>query len=405
LFQGPTMTPPSRRDALRWGTGLAALLGGPLPLMWSRSAHAAELPGKPELTVLNHRPWNAETPATLLDDAVTPIARHFVRNNGLPSARAESGSLEGWTLTLDGEVEQPLELTLDELKANYPHVTQQVVLECGGNGRAGFWPKAKGNAWTLGAVGCASYTGVRLADVLATAGVTERAVYVAYYGEDRHLSGDPNKVVISRGVPIAKALDPSTLLVWAMNGEPLPAMHGFPLRMLAPGFPASASGKWLKRLWVRDQVHDGPKMTGMAYRVPEHPVAPGTPVPESDMRIIEEMPVKSLITAPGTGSTQQAGRPFEVRGHAWCGSGDVAAVHVSTDFGATWIPAELAPPANPFAWQRWSVTLRLPTAGHFNLWARATDTEGRAQPMIVPGWNPKGYLNNAMHRIDVQVTP
>ena len=133
----------------------------------------------------------------------------------------------------------------------------------------------------------------------------DTAVYVAYYGEDPHLSGNPEDIPISRGVPLSKAMDESTLLAWEMNGEPLPPHHGFPIRVVAPGFPASASGKWLRRLWVRDQVHDGPKMTGFSYRVPRYPVPPGTEVPEEDMEIIGPMPLKSIITRPETG-----GAPF-----------------------------------------------------------------------------------------------
>ena len=194
---------------------------------------------------------------TLLDPDVTPTSAHFVRNNGLVPERATRQDLAGWTLTIDGEVERPLTLNPDDLKRYENHVAR-LTLECGGNGRAGFRPRARGNQWKLGAVGCAEYRGVRLKDVLEKAGVRPSAVYVGYYGEDPHLSG-ADEVSISRGFPMTKALDDSTLLAWEMNGEPLPAMHGFPLRLVAPGFPASASGKWLHRLWVRDKVHDGPQ--------------------------------------------------------------------------------------------------------------------------------------------------
>jgi DMSO/TMAO reductase YedYZ molybdopterin-dependent catalytic subunit len=296
-----------------------------------------------------------------------------------------------------------LKLTLEELKRRFAPRTMQLVVECGGNGRAGFWPPASGNQWKLGAVGCPMYTGVRLKDVLESAGVKPSAVYVGYYGEDPHLSGDPDKVPISRGIPMAKALDDATLLVWDMNGEPLPAQHGFPLRLVAPGYPGSVSGKWLTRLWVRDRVHDGEKMGGYSYRVPRHPVEPGADVPESEMAIIEAMPVKSIITRPATGLEHGADRPLALRGHAWCGDGEVAAMHVSIDFGQSWMQASLAPPRNAFAWQRWNAEVRFPSTGHFEVWARATDHAGRQQPMVVPGWNPRGYLNNAMHRIAVKV--
>lgn len=356
------------------------------------------------LRVLSDRPWNAETPATLLDDEITPVSRHFVRNNGIVPHRALTGDLEGWRLIVDGEVRKPLVLDMPTLQSRYARRKAALVIECGGNGRAGYHPPASGNQWTLGAVGCAEYEGVRLRDVLADAGVKESAVYAAYESEDLHLSRDPEKDAISRGVPIEKALDKDTLLVWAMNGEPLPAIHGFPLRLICPGWPGSTSGKWLKRIWIRDQVHDGTKMTGSAYRVPRYPVAAGTEVPDEDMEIIEEMPVKSLITRPGSGVEVKQGRSLSLRGHAWSGAGDVVGMHLSHDFGATWVEADLRPPKNKFAWQRWEATLTLSTKGYYEVWARATDHTGRMQPMLVPGWNPKGYLNNAMHRIAVKVS-
>lgn len=375
-----------------------------IPEMLAAQASPLAIEGKEGLTILNDRPINAETPLTFLDNVITSNTHHFIRNNGLVPERARSQDANGWRLTVDGEVEHPLELTLDQLKSRYPNRREALVLECGGNGRAGFYPPASGNQWTLGAVGCALYTGVCLRDVLEDAGLKSTAVYLAYYGEDTHLSGDSDTAVISRGVPIAKALDEHTLLAWAMNGEPLPAQHGFPLRLVASGFPASVSGKWLRRLWVRDRVHDGPKMTGYSYRVPKHPVSPGTEVPEADMVIIEAMPVKSVITHPATGINHVAGTPLSFRGHAWCGEGPVEAMHLSVDFGATWVPALLAEPRNPFAWQRWEASVSFPMPGHYEVWARATDHQFRMQPMIAPGWNPRGYLNNAMHRIAISVT-
>ena len=157
----------------------------------------------------------------------------------------------------------------------------------------------------------------------------------------------------------------------------------------------------LQKIVVRDRVHDGTKMTGKAYRVPKRPVAPGSKVPDEDMRIIEAMPVKSLVTFPKSGATLATGAEHEVRGHAWVGDGRIDAVHVSVDFGSTWQVAAVEPPPNRLAWQRWRARIRLPKDGYYEVWARATDDQGRSQPMVVPGWNPKGYLNNACHRIAV----
>jgi DMSO/TMAO reductase YedYZ molybdopterin-dependent catalytic subunit len=376
----------------------------PAALAQSERPSALEgIEGKEGLVVLTERPLNAETPLSLLDDEVTPNPRHYVRNNGLVPERAEKRDLAGWKLTIDGEVGSPMALGLDDLRARYPHQTLQLQLECAGNGRAGFRPPATGLQWKMGAIGCAMYTGVRLRDVLESAGLKSTAVYLGYYGEDPHLSGDPKAVPISRGIPIEKAMDDSTILAWEMNGEPLPAQHGFPLRLVAPGWPASVSGKWLTRLWVRDRVHDGEKMGGHSYRVPRHPVEPGSDVPDADMAIIGAMPVKSIITRPATGVEGRLSEPLTLRGHAWCGDGPVRSMHLSIDFGATWIEATLRPPGNPFAWQHWSADVRFETPGHYEVWARATDHAGRQQPMVVPGWNPGGYLNNAMHRIAVRV--
>ena len=359
------------------------------------------LDGKDGLRLLNDRPVNAETPAHLLDDDVTPASRLFVRNNGLPPAAADVDP-KTWTLEINGEsVRSARTFTLPQLRARFSSHTYQLTIECAGNGRAEFSPPATGNQWTTGAVGCPRWTGVRLRDVLRACGVRDDAVYIGYYGADTHLSGDPNKDPISRGVPIAKAMEDETLLAYAMNGEDLPPLNGHPLRLVCGGWPASTSGKWLRKIAVRDRVHDGTKMTGKAYRVPARPVAPGSKVPDDQMRIIEAMPIKSLVTFPKSGVVLATGQSHEVRGHAWVGDGAVARVDVSIDFGSTWQPAELAPPPNRLAWQRWRARVRLPQDGYYEVWARATDDQGRSQPMVVPGWNPKGYLNNACHRVAV----
>ncbi len=405
-----------RRGFLK-GAGLAAIMAavgapvvfarnmpaGLIPAALAETTEAFLLEGKEGLHVLNDRPINAETPADLLDDEVTPNHRHFVRNNGFVPDKAKNMDASGWTLTIDGEVDTPLTLTLDDLKSNFEVVKLKLQLECGGNGRAAFNPPAKGNQWTVGAIGNANWTGVRFRDVMNAAGIKETAVYTGYYGTDVHLSGDPEKVVISRGAPIWKMMEPHNLIAFEMNGEPLPPLHGFPVRTVVPGWPGSVSGKWLKRIWVRDQVHDGPKMTGQSYRVPEYPVAPGADVPESQMKIIEAMPVKSIITSPATGVEARVGEPLALRGHAWCGDGPVEAMHVSFDFASTWIQASLASSMNPHAWQQWEATIEFPGPGYYEVWGRATDHRGRQQPMVIPGWNPRGYLNNAMQRISVRV--
>lgn len=402
-----------RRDFIKKSTlaafsavlGTDIVFGDKLPVGYSPLAIDQNTPqalfGKhKEMRTLNDRPWNIEAQAHLLDDKITPVDKMFIRNNGIIPKPAEGT----WVLTVEGESAQTKKTyTLDELKTKFKAYTYQLTLECGGNGRSEFNPPAKGNQWTIGAVSCANWTGLRVKDLLADVGVNSDAVYLAYYGADTHLSGDTDKVVISRGVPIEKALEEETLLAYQMNGEDIPVAHGFPLRLVAGGFPASASGKWVKKLSIRNIVHDGPKMTGTAYRVPVKPVAPGTEVPEADMGIIESMPVKSLVTYPKSGALLQEGQSLDIRGHAWAGQLEVATVHYSIDFGSTWQQVRLEKPANRLAWQHWSARVNFPGKGYYEIWARATDSNGNAQPMVVPGWNPKGYLNNACHRIAVKV--
>lgn len=377
------------------------MLAGYTPLLLEQNTPQALFGKHKEMLTLNDRPWNIEAQPHLLDDKITPADKMFIRNNGIIPKKPDPAS---WVLTVEGEsARTQKKYTLADLRTKFKAYSYQLTLECGGNGRSEFNPPAKGNQWTLGAVSCATWTGLRIKDLLADVGVKEDAVYLAYYGADKHLSGDAEKVVISRGVPIKKALEDETLLAYQMNGEDIPIAHGFPLRLVAGGFPASASGKWVNRLSIRNVVHDGPKMTGTAYRVPKKPVAPGTEVAEADMGIIESMPVKSLVTFPKSGALIQNGESLQIRGHAWAGQLEVSAMHYSIDFGSTWKKVRLEKPKNRLAWQHWSARVSFPQKGYYEIWARATDSNGKAQPMVVPGWNPKGYLNNACHRIAVKV--
>jgi DMSO/TMAO reductase YedYZ molybdopterin-dependent catalytic subunit len=202
---------------------------------------------------------------------------------------------------------------------------------------------------------------------------------------------------------MSKALQDETLLAFKMNGEDIPLVHGYPLRLVAGGWPASVSGKWVNRISIRNKVHDGTKMKGTAYKVPCNPVAPGEKVKDEDMCIIESMPVKSLITYPKTGAIIKKGKSLNIRGHAWAGELDVAKIEYSIDFGTTWGICTIKKPVNRLAWQHFSAKVDFEKAGYYEVWARATDANGISQPMLLPGWNPKGYLNNACHRIAVKV--
>lgn len=354
-----------------------------------------------EMVVLNKRPFNIEARAHLLDDKVTPNSKMFIRNNGLLPEKINTTE---WKLTVDGEsVNKVKTYSLDELKTKFKAYTYQLTLECGGNGRSEFDPPAKGNQWTIGAVHCARWTGLRLRDLLDDAGIKDDAVYIGYHATDIHLSRDSSKEPISRGVPIGKAIQDETLIAYMMNDQPIPLSHGFPLRMVAGGWPASTSGKWIDRISVRNKEHDGAKMKGTSYRVPKYTVAPGEKVPEEDMMIIESMPVKSLITFPKSGAVFNLNRPLEIRGHAWAGEHEVQKMQYSIDFGSTWHTCHIEKPVNRLAWQHFKVDIKFPKKGYYEIWGKATDSNGVSQPMLVPGWNPKGYLNNACHRIAVKV--
>ncbi len=381
----------------------ANMPGGLIPAAMAQGTDAFSFPGKVDgLSLLGDAPFVAETPEHLMDDDTTPIDKFFIRNNGNPPEF--DGDADAWTITIDGHVNDPLEIALGELKSRFEHVTNRMVLECGGNGRAFFDPPARGNQWTNGGAGCAEWTGVRLRDVLEAAGIGPDAIYTAHDGADTHLSGDPDRQVISRGVRLEKAMEDECMIVWAMNGEDLPAIHGGPVRLMIPGWPGSASHKWLTKITLRDVEHDGPGMTGTSYRVPIRPMIPGAEAEEGNFRILESMPVRSIISSPANGTTLPEGtRSLSLRGAAWNGDHGIDAVHVSVDFGATWHAVTLADPRNRFDWRRWTAEVEVPSDGYYEVWSRATDSEGTAQPHIAGNWNPQGYGGNPMHRVAVLI--
>lgn len=425
---------PERADALVFGrrtgvsrrgflggaglVGMTAAVGGAIPfaanmpagLIPAAMAQTAgggdapfEFPGKvPGLKLLGDRPLVAETPEHLLDDDTTPNDKFFIRNNGIPPE--PPADPDAWTITVEGFVDTPLTLTLGELRSRFENVTYRMVMECGGNGRSFFNPPARGNQWTNGGAGCAEWTGVRLADVLKAAGIKPEAIYTAHYGADTHLSGDPEKLPLSRGVRLEKAMEEHTLIVFGMNGEPLPDVHGGPVRLIVPGWPGSASHKWLTKIVLRDVEHDGPGMTGTSYRMPNRPMIPGAEADPADFHILESMPLRSIISSPANGTMLPAGtRQIALRGAAWNGDTGVAAMHVSVDFGATWHEMTLAEPRNRYDWRRWTGTVEVPTDGYYEIWSRATDANGVMQPHVAGNWNPQGYGANPMHRIAVLI--
>ena len=360
------------------------------------------LPGKSaRLVVIGATPLVAETPESLLDDDTTPTEKLFIRNNGKVPARTRQP--DNWMLTVDGEVHQPLTISLGDLKARFKPVTRRLLLECGGNGRSFQSPPAEGVPWTNGGAGCPEWTGVRVADVLKAARLKPGAVFSGHYGADPSLDGTVG-AAMSRGVPIAKLMDESNLIAFAINGEPLPLLHGFPVRLVIPGWPSSVSTKWLTRIWIRDRYHDGAGMGGFSYRVPVKPMAPGAKAVPKNFVDLESMPVRSIITSPADGAQIAAGtRALALRGAAWAGDETVAKVDLSIDGGATWQKADLAKPKNRHDWQRWTASLKIPNDGYYEILVRATDRRGVAQPFAASHWNPHGYGVNPMHRIAVTV--
>jgi DMSO/TMAO reductase YedYZ molybdopterin-dependent catalytic subunit len=421
---------PERADALAFGrrgalkgaalAAMGATLGaaipfagrmpeGTLPALFARPAAAQgsappvlRMDGKGPLILLQERPLVAETPEHLLDEPVTGAANFFIRNNGgIPEPAADS---RGWKITVDGEVNTRLELTLAELESRFPLVTRQLQMECGGNGRSFFAPQTRGNQWGNGAISNAEWTGVRLRDVLQAAGLKETARFTGHFGADPHLSGDTSRDAISRGMRIAKAMDEDTLIALRMNGQPIPHIHGAPVRLLVPGWPGSLSQKWFTRITLRATPHDGQGMGGTSYRMPVRPIVPGSNDNGASFADMESMPVRSILSSIAHGTRLPAGtRSLDLRGAAWAGDHSVRAVDVSVDFGATWTAMQVAAPANTHAWQRWSGRVSLPSDGYYEIWYRATDSQGRMQPHQAANWNPQGYGANPISRAAVLV--
>jgi DMSO/TMAO reductase YedYZ molybdopterin-dependent catalytic subunit len=353
--------------------------------------------------VLGDRPLVAETPGK-------PARRrhHADREILHPQQRQDSGGGEGRGCLEDRHRrrgrEQQVELSLGELKSKYKPVTRRMVLECGGNGRAAFSPPARGNQWTNGGAGCAEWTGVA-ARRCAESG-----------GSEAERESTPRTIrptCIFRATPASPASRAACasrrrwILYDDRVGDERAAAAQHPRRAGAPrrsGLAGSASQKWLTRINIRDKEHDGPGMTEFSYRVAIKPMVPGDKADAKNWRILESMPVRSIITNPANGTRLAAGtNELKLRGASWAGDLSVKAVDVSTDFGATWQRAKLDKPKNKYDWQRWTASVKLPSDGYYEVWVRATDSSGKMQPHIAGNWNPQGYGGNAMHRVAVLV--
>jgi DMSO/TMAO reductase YedYZ molybdopterin-dependent catalytic subunit len=300
-----------------------------------------------------------------------------------------------WKLNIGGEVEKPFALSLTELSKLETHPVVN-TLECAGNGRAFQNPKVPGVQWAKGAVGTGRFSGPRLRDVLARAGVKPTGKHVMFRGLDEV----PGKVPpFIRSIPIEKAMDSDTLIATHLNGAPLPKHNGFPARALVPGWVGAASCKWLAEIQVLDKEFDGNFMNP-GYRLPNTPVKPGEAVKPEDTHPVTGLSVKSVIVSPGDGATARAA--VSIQGVAWAGEADVVKVEISTDGGASWKPAQLGTEKARYAWRLWSLRWKAPKPGEYTIASRATDSQGRTQPEA-PVWNPSGYLNNAIDRVTMHV--
>jgi DMSO/TMAO reductase YedYZ molybdopterin-dependent catalytic subunit len=336
------------------------------------------------LHVIRHEPYNAETPEPHLVHAVTPAANTYVRTNfGVPQLTEEH------VIEIGGAVAHPYAVTVAELRA-MPQHTVTATMECAGNDRLDMRPLPTGEPWQSGALSTVTWTGVRLCDVLAKAGVADNALEVLVTAADVGPRDDAEGAVrFARSLPVADAVRADTLLALAMNGAPLSADHGAPVRLAVPGWYGMASVKWVTRIDVLQTAFTGYFQT-QRY-VYEEPTGV-TPV--------DRLRVKSVITAPASGTT--CASSVRVSGWAWSGFGAVTRVEVAVDGATPWHDAVLGAPASEHAWTPWHIDLTLPRRGRIVLRSRATDATGATQPDAIV-WNRLGYGNNAIRQTVVDV--
>ena len=331
--------------------------------------------------LLSPEPYNAETPPAVLSRELTPTRPFFVRSHhGIPELAHEHRVVVG------GAVEVPLTLDLASLE-EMPRRTVRVTLECAGNGRTGMAPLPEGEPWGLGAVGTAEWTGVPVAEVLGRVRPLPEAVELVVWGADGEGAEH-----YGRGLPLAKAWHPDTLLALEMNGGRLPREHGAPVRLVVPGWYGMASVKWVTRMELWTRPFDG-HWQREAYR---YDTGDG-----STPRPVTRVKVRSLIVSPREGAQVAPGRVL-VEGVAWSGERRVVHVEVAIDGGEQWRPAALLGESKPNGWVRWAFTWEGVAPGRHVLRARATDEAGESQPAVAP-WNRQGHGNNAVHPVRVDV--
>jgi sulfite oxidase len=378
----------SRRDWLkRTCAGAAITASGVLVPASARSLLRADDDHKAvDLIVRSRRPLDLETPVEAFDEWLTPNRLFFVRSHlGEPVVDRDT-----WKLEVTGLVEGRLALRVGELDA-MEQVTLPAVLQCSGNGRAFFEPRVPGVAWERGAVGNAEWSGVRLADLLKRAGARVDAGHVHLIGAD--LPPMPKTPAYLRSIPLAKALDPSTLVATRMNGEPLPWLHGGPMRLVVPGWTGNHWMKWLLRIVVATDEAPGVYQQS-GYRSAKTPAPPGADLKPADLAPLTSLNVKSLIAWPSRGARLPRG-PIEARGVAWTGEGVVKKVEVAFGDAAAWQPAQLLGEPRASTWRQWRLAATAERPGRYSVRARATDSRGQTQPITTP-WNRSGYLWNSI---------
>jgi sulfite oxidase len=383
----------SRRDFVRTASGIALATASSPWLTWAGEAPQLTIPGKEGLIIRSYRFLDLETPVQYFNTWLTPAEHFFVRNHMNEPSTLDASD---WKLSVGGEVEKPFTISLAELAKLESHSVVN-TLECAGNGRAFQNPKVPGVQWQKGAVSTGRFTGPRLQSLLERASVKGTGKHVMFRGLDEV----PGKVPpFVRSIPIAKAMDPDTLVATHLNGAPLPKHNGFPARAMVPGWIGAASCKWLTEIKVLDKEFEGNFMSP-GYRMPNLQVKPGEAVKPEDTHPVTALNVKSLISTPLDGSTLRS-RAVIIQGVAWAGEADIERVDVSADGGSTWQAAELGKDKAPYAWRLFSYKWNAAKPGDYTILSRATDSQGRVQP-TAPVWNPSGYLHNAIDQVKVHV--
>jgi DMSO/TMAO reductase YedYZ molybdopterin-dependent catalytic subunit len=335
---------------------------------------------------------NHGLPLEALRYDVTPVGLHYLLiHYDIPAVDPEA-----WRLEVGGRVAKPLSLSLADLRARA--ATELVsTMECAGNGRARMEPRAISQPWLLEAVGNGRWGGTSLAALLAEAEPLDGAVEVVFTGLDGGVEGGVEQRY-ARALPLGEVLGGEALLAYDLNGGPLPPQHGFPLRLVVPGWYGMTNVKWLARIDVVDEPFTGyQQATGYRFRRSE----------DDDGVPVDRMAPRALLVPPGepdflTRERFLAAAPTTIEGRAWSGRGQVTGVEVSCDGGSTWHPAELEPGDGRWAWRRWTYRWESPGPGHHVLSCRATDDAGNTQP-VVAEWNVGGYVNNAVQRVPVTV--